>query len=403
MAYAASHQEPYTKYPNRYVDTLKPNLTSIQRDICDLVIRMTNGWHRSSAPISISKFVDKTGKSRRSIITAKQQLIDMGLLVEVEHGGGIITSEYVLDLYYNRDKSIQHEQLSIEDKQPVQDDVSIDDCQHSDATVHVEPTISDVSATTTDVSTSEPNVDIVSSMSNNDVDTVTAAPDDECNMNIAPQTIPECNNSDTNTHSDDEYNLDAAPLTITPEVPSVTSNKSDSTMHLEPGTIEVDDLPGGANNAPLPYKDLDLSIININKKHTEAATSKVGSEVGSDTNTIRCLFYKLFPTDSDTNDWGFFGYIVTTYGMEACRSKIDYMAEHRKSHTITNPKGFLRRALEHDYQIPRSILLKIKADEAARLAAERTRRNTQEWRSRVSNYDYGSSMAALNKLMETLN
>ena len=408
---AASHQEPYTKYPNMYTDIHKPKLTSVQRDVCDVVIRLTYGWHKTSAPISISTFTKKTGRSRRAIISAKQQLLGSGLLVELEHGGGTITSEYVLDLYYNTDKSIQHEQLTIEDVvQQSHDELSIqayDDSPISDATnnvcvvadVHTEPTIdhSDVSPTTTDVSTSEPNVDIV-----------TDAPDDEDSM--APQTTstildtttPQCDNSDTNTHSDDEYNSDVDTPTITPEVHSVTSDKSDSTMHLEPGTIEVQDTQGGANNALPPNKDL-RSIISIKKTNSSSATSNVASEVGGGTNTIRCLFYKLFPTDSDRNDWSYFGYLITTYGMEACTDKINYMAEHRKLHTLTNPKGFLRRALEHNYQIPKSIILKLRAEESAKLAGECTRSKSQEWRATVSNFDYGNASVALAKLMESLN
>ena len=63
MAYPEPRQEPYTKYPNRYNDVIKPRLTDTQRDICDVVIRMTYGWHQISAEISNTVFIRKTNKS----------------------------------------------------------------------------------------------------------------------------------------------------------------------------------------------------------------------------------------------------------------------------------------------------------------------------------------------------
>ena len=73
--------ESYTMYPNQLLDRIKPHLTNTQRDICDVVTRMTLGWHRPSARISNDTFVVKTGKSERAIITAKKQLMDMGILI----------------------------------------------------------------------------------------------------------------------------------------------------------------------------------------------------------------------------------------------------------------------------------------------------------------------------------
>jgi len=102
--YAAStHQvEPFTQVPNYYLDSIKPNLTSTEADLCGVVIRQTIGWHRRSARISIGTFMAKTGRSRRAIITAKGALVDSGLLVLLEEGGGRTTSRYMLNLYYDR-------------------------------------------------------------------------------------------------------------------------------------------------------------------------------------------------------------------------------------------------------------------------------------------------------------
>ena len=108
MSYQATNQEPYTKYPNRYNDVIKPLLTDTQRDICDVVIRMTYGWHQTAAEISNSVFVRRTNKSKQGIIKAKKQLQEMGILVVLGKGGGSKTSEYMLDLWYdNPDKSVK--------------------------------------------------------------------------------------------------------------------------------------------------------------------------------------------------------------------------------------------------------------------------------------------------------
>ncbi len=108
MAYPEPHPEPYTKYPNRYNDVIKPLLTDTQRDICDVVIRMTYGWHQTSAEISNSVFLRKSNKSKQGIIKAKKQLEEMGLLMVLQKGGGSKTSRYMIDLYYdNPDRSVK--------------------------------------------------------------------------------------------------------------------------------------------------------------------------------------------------------------------------------------------------------------------------------------------------------
>ena len=422
MSYAAPNSthkvEPYTKYPNIYTDTLKYGLTSTQRDVCDVVIRETYGWHRSSARISTSKFIDTTGRSRRSIISAKQQLIDMGLLVMLEHGGGSYTSEYTIDLHYNRPDKRQPAQLSIEDEDKMDDDelsahedaLSISSIESDTSTDINTVTTDSPTYSTTSVSNTEPDDSIVSPLSTNDVDTVTNTPiDDECEVitdeyevnGAASSTPPTITDASSITPTNSNLSMQISPGSVEDGELTVDDVKSDSTMPLEPVVIHVDEPLGGANNALPANKDL-RGIININKTNNNT-TPNVISKFGSGTATIRCLFSNHFPKSIENNDWGYFGYLVTTYGMEICKNKINYMSEHRKSHTITNPKGFLRCALQFDYQMPKSILLKVKADESARLAGERTRRESKEWRTMVSKFDYSNASAALSKLIEILN
>ena len=92
MSYQENYQEPYTKYPNRYNDVIKPRLTGVQRDVCDIVIRMTYGWHQTAAAISNTTFARKANKSKQGIIKAKKQLSEMGVLIVLQEGGGSRTS-----------------------------------------------------------------------------------------------------------------------------------------------------------------------------------------------------------------------------------------------------------------------------------------------------------------------
>ncbi|MFC1717273.1 hypothetical protein ACFL6S_26670, partial [Candidatus Poribacteria bacterium] len=91
------------------------------------------------------------------------------------------------------------------------------------------------------------------------------------------------------------------------------------------------------------------------------------------------------------------------YGLEACLAKLDYMKEHRKQHSITNPKGFFRTALVKDFQPPMFIVAKLKADESAKREKERCRKKSEEWRQITTNFNYGSATASLQKLLDSLN
>lgn len=109
------------------------------------------------------------------------------------------------------------------------------------------------------------------------------------------------------------------------------------------------------------------------------------------------------PKTKADDDWQFFGWVAKEYGLEACLAKLDYMKEHRKQHSITNPKGFFRTALVKDFQPPAFIVAKLKADEAAEREKERCRRKSEEWRQMTTNFNYGSAAVSLQKLLDSLN
>lgn len=71
--------------PNSVIDELLAKLTCAELKCYLFVVRKTKGWNKESDSISISQFMEVTGLSNRSIITACESLVEMGLL---ERSGG---------------------------------------------------------------------------------------------------------------------------------------------------------------------------------------------------------------------------------------------------------------------------------------------------------------------------
>ena len=117
---------------------------------------------------------------------------------------------------------------------------------------------------------------------------------------------------------------------------------------------------------------------------------------------VRFQFYSLFPEARADDDWQFFGWVAKEYGLEACTTKLDYMKEHRKQCSITNPKGFFRTALVRDFQPPAFLVAKLKADERAKREIERCEKENERWRQITTNFNYESAAASLQKLMDSL-
>ncbi len=83
-------------------------------------------------------------------------------------------------------------------------------------------------------------------------------------------------------------------------------------------------------------------------------------------------------------------------------AKLEYMREHRKQNSLTNPKGFFRTALVKDFQPPAFIVAKLKADERAEREMERCRKKNKEWRQMTTNFNYESAMSACQKILDLL-
>ena len=66
--------------PNSVIDELLAKLTCAELKCYLFVVRKTKGWNKESDSISASQFVEVTGLSKKSVITACESLVQMGLL-----------------------------------------------------------------------------------------------------------------------------------------------------------------------------------------------------------------------------------------------------------------------------------------------------------------------------------
>lgn len=324
-----SYQEAYTKFPNRYNDIIKPRLTGVQRDVCDVVIRLTWGWHKESAAISNATFAAKTGRSLRGIIAAKNALLNMGLLVIVAEGKGTKANSYRLDLRYDMPEPGAAE---IAPETPPVEPVA------------VEPEPEPKAAQDATTEAPEPVTESAASI---------------------PEAIP----------------------TPEPEVEAVsTENESCATS---------------AENAPAL---LDLNLSTKENKQTEATEQHETSvEKKNTTGTVCFKFLSIFPEAKAADDWKFFGWATTKHGVETCIAQLEYMQEFKsQGHKIRNPRAFLRMALRANYQLPEYVQEKIKGNERAKLARERSQKESEERRTMTANFNYGSAAAACQKVMDML-
>lgn len=102
----------YTKYPNKYIDKIRPKLKKCEASICDFVIRKTYGFHKAVAEITLDDFTkncikpgtDK-GYGQRNIIKAKNELLKMGLLIKIRNPKGQAHKGlYAINIFYDNPK-----------------------------------------------------------------------------------------------------------------------------------------------------------------------------------------------------------------------------------------------------------------------------------------------------------
>jgi len=386
MAVAASersHQEPFTMYPNRYIDYIKANLTDTERDICDVVIRMTYGWHRRNARISNTTFMAKTGKSEPSIIRAKRSLAEMGLLVILKHGGGSETALYTLDLYYDQPSRT-------EDIPPGQPPIPPQEMVYSQEdetkTHNICPPMEETTQPAPSSEVEEP------------------APSSDAT-------------TDCSTHHDPDIHQDIQVVEGQPKYAVVdqdpagdSSTPQISDTERGPSPISISDEATTTPNTTLaPSNDQEISINIKNKTNiedtgsSEDTTNQDRVVTRAAVATVRNNFNNLFPEAQEDDDYPFYGWLIKTYGLQNILDRLAWMREYRKWHPILNPKGLLRMALVNDYVPSVKIEAKLRADQVAMAEAQRFRQECQEREKEIANFDYEAAQRNLQELLESLN
>ena len=164
----------------------------------------------------------------------------------------------------------------------------------------------------------------------------------------------------------------------------------------------------GATNAPSfsPIgTNIDLGTYLKQTKKTTSnnqKTNETNKKIQTHIRNVCFEFFKIFPETRTDKDWAFFGWAVKNYGLETCLDKIDYMKEHKKRYVINNPKGFLRSALEKNYNPPKFVSEKIKADKRAELSHQKTLNMIAEMETTKANMNYEAGAMALQNIIDML-
>lgn len=85
-----------TQVPNAVFDEIMPMLSDAALRCYLVITRQTTGWQKAEDSISISQFVEKTGKSKPTVIKGCEELEKIGLIVKIEAKNK--TSKYALNL-----------------------------------------------------------------------------------------------------------------------------------------------------------------------------------------------------------------------------------------------------------------------------------------------------------------
>ena len=384
-----SSKESYTKYPNRYTDTIKSKLTDTQKAVCDVVIRLTYGWHRSSARVSNDTFVVKTGKSERAIVTAKKQLLDMGLLVMLEPPKSGKPALYTLDLYYDDpEKSMKRQPAEVPDDSDTTPATG-DRHDELDTTAPIDEPIETIADADTTPDESNAQADLPSLSHDDDTTPASLSPADDPDDNADTSKIDNPINTDTcPTQPVSDPDSSSYKSAVRQQV------KTSDRLNCVQGSVEVD-----ATNSTV-YSNTN----EINKQTKENVISQ--PDTGSRQAGVRAVCYNftnLFPEAKGDTLWRFMGWCVSTYGQDKCIEKLEYLREYRKLHPIVNPAGLFRVALIEDYQPSRWIIGMIKARRKAEAEYQRSQAMLAEMEAAKANVNWEAGQAALRNIMAMLN
>ena len=441
-------QLPFTAVPNIYYDRIKQTLTDTQRVICDVVIRYTYGYHRVSAAISNATFAKKGNKTIQGIIKAKKQLIEMGLLVELQKGGGRNANIYTLDLYYNDPKLSMRAPKHVEANPTTESTHTRGVVLKLEARVLEPTTESDGTTTQSGVSIDAPNditgqsnavdggqtastqepaaLDNEQQVSNEPVNAVEPNMHSQENNTVSelsdskPAAVNAQNNPCSIWTFNDEPNDEPeettvpAPTTYTSRWQFNNEPEDEPTPEPEqaenPVAIEADGQ--ATTKLSLVPSDPGPGIIYINKQTVDTTSNENANDTKSTTATkpaiasVRSEFSKLFPEHVSKNtigdDYKFFGWSIKTYGIDVCMEKLRILKEYRKLRPIGNPRAMFRTALAENYQPSKRVRAKLLADEKARRAVDKSRKESEEWKRMVENYDHAARDTAIQNIINML-
>lgn len=353
-----SSKEYFTAYPNYYTDYIKPRLTDTQRDICDIVFRLSVGWQKSSARISNQTFVDKSGKSERAIITAKQQLINIGLLIMLEKAKSFTPALYAIDIYYDDpNKSIKNKH-----------------------------TIEDVTQSHT-----IPTEDI---LINSPVILATDYPSGDTNI---PELLPQ---DEATTIVDIVEGIPAHDYANTPDTIHMPGDNSVS-EYSETANSKLNLVQSRTEFSSAPY--IDCTDLDLNKKKQTVETAPteipIATNIQASIREVCYNFTNLFPEAKEDSTWKFIGWCVNTYSIDKCVEKLEYMREYKKLHRVQNPMGLFRMALFKDYQPSKWITGMIRGRRRSEADIKRTQNYIAEMKTAETNIDWAAGAVALNNII----
>ena len=113
-------REQFTIYPNSIFDELDRFLSPKQSKVLNHLWRLTHGYNKKSRQIGGGVIAERSGLCLKTVKTAIQELIDLGLVILVSRGGGKTANEYAICQFNKEDldyiKSVNSENLESENE-----------------------------------------------------------------------------------------------------------------------------------------------------------------------------------------------------------------------------------------------------------------------------------------------
>jgi phage replication O-like protein O len=76
----------YTAYPNEIVDTLcRTRIPGEERQVLDVIMRKTYGWHKRNDAISLSQFVGMTGLCKPNVVRSIKGLVQKKIIIVIKN------------------------------------------------------------------------------------------------------------------------------------------------------------------------------------------------------------------------------------------------------------------------------------------------------------------------------